>query len=754
MIYGNNIANSSYDGIYLWQSSSNMIYGNNIANSSWGIYLCFEDSSNMIYGNNIANSSWGIYLELSDGNYVFLNNFVGNVRHVYIVRSVNNVWSSPNPLNYAYNNVSFTGYMGNYWDNYTGSDSDGDGIGDTPHQIDPENVDNYPLIEPAENYFVSWISIDVEPPVIGEPILSPAKPVENVNITVSVEVSDAYSGVKNVTLCYRVDSGVWNMVEMFLENGVWKAQIPAQPTGTTVEYYIEAYDNAENKAATKTYTYIVASAVVAKILNFTVYHEGAYYNLSLRVLSSSYEDVLQRIDDIKELYPDVEETLLASAYYLKCYIENPENYPIYNVSLMQNGQLILDSQIKKEVLNKLLIYCYVLFGAAWPEMLSSYQMFGQEWLEAYENSAWTVKVSDTVTEIAYILTVLGPILDAIKASYSAEASRQVEDAISLFFNLISYPDKLREIYGDAAASSTIDILIEYGLIQSENYNPANLYRKFVSDPSLTLQVIKEIELEVFGIEMNTDAQNIFKDLIANLEKGFIADFAVGAALSSLAYFYYGLTAKTAVLIGVSKVLENFLGGTLPLSLANVILGSYVMPMAQALHAAWIDQGLLAKTYFNMYDFAYQVAHPLGNVFNLTCSDVFAGLYGTLCLLEFHYYMNLYFYRSRQLFVSESELEGLKSSAQTAFSHAEDWAGVLENISSYAEAIVNLSDPEGTIFNFTFGEPLNLLPVVPENSSGFILASNFTSRISMRCGSQVFLVEDGKWFSNFTYATFI
>ncbi|MHA1581945.1 MAG: hypothetical protein ACTSYM_05590 [Candidatus Baldrarchaeia archaeon] len=130
------------------------------------------------------------------------------------------------------------------------------------------------------------------------------------------------------------------------------------------------------------------------------------------------------------------------------------------------------------------------------------------------------------------------------------------------------------------------------------------------------------------------------------------------------------------------------------------------------------------------------------------------LYGTLCLLEFHYYMNLYFYRSRQLFVSESELEGLKSSAQTAFSHAEDWAGVLENISSYAEAIVNLSDPEGTIFNFTFGEPLNLLPVVPGNSSGFILASNFTLRISMRCGSQVFLVEDGKWFSNFTYATFV
>jgi len=166
-----------------------------------------------------------------------------------------NIWSSLSPLNYIYNDANFKGYMGNYWDNYTGSDIDRNGIGDIHHKIDSENFDNYPLIKPVENYIV-----DIEPPTIGTPTLSPAEPIENLNVTVSVEVSESGSGVKNVTLWFRVNGGVWQFREMVFEEGVWRADIPAQPAGSIVEYYIEAYDKAGNKAKTDIYSYTVVEA--------------------------------------------------------------------------------------------------------------------------------------------------------------------------------------------------------------------------------------------------------------------------------------------------------------------------------------------------------------------------------------------------------------------------------------------------------------------------------------------------------------
>ncbi len=48
------------------------------------------------------------------------------------------------------NNTWDDGYPngGNYWSNYTGSDENGDGIGDTPHAIDADNQDDHPLMNP------------------------------------------------------------------------------------------------------------------------------------------------------------------------------------------------------------------------------------------------------------------------------------------------------------------------------------------------------------------------------------------------------------------------------------------------------------------------------------------------------------------------------------------------------------------------------------------------------------------------------
>ncbi len=131
-ICGNNITANNEHAINLYESSNNTIYGNNIrANNGYGIHLS-GSSNNSISGNNIiANKYSGIRLHESSGNIIYHNNFVDNSEQVDSDGS-KNVWDD--------------GIEGNYWSNYTGTDFDYDGIGDTTHVIDANNIDHYPLM--------------------------------------------------------------------------------------------------------------------------------------------------------------------------------------------------------------------------------------------------------------------------------------------------------------------------------------------------------------------------------------------------------------------------------------------------------------------------------------------------------------------------------------------------------------------------------------------------------------------------------
>jgi parallel beta-helix repeat protein len=145
-IYGNNIANSEY-GIYLCcYPSNNTVYGNNITANNCGIVLGSSSNYNSIYGNNIANSEYGIYLYSSSNNKLFHNSFVNNDIQVYLESSDSaNIWDDGYPSG------------GNYWSDYTGVDSNLDGIGDSNYTIDADNDDRYPLMGLFSEF--DWISI-------------------------------------------------------------------------------------------------------------------------------------------------------------------------------------------------------------------------------------------------------------------------------------------------------------------------------------------------------------------------------------------------------------------------------------------------------------------------------------------------------------------------------------------------------------------------------------------------------------------
>lgn len=115
--------------------------GDGIAINAWGYpsgggspakITCSE-----IAGNGFGPSpGYGIEVQGSAGTNavnVSRNNFVGNARQARDDGA--GFWDD--------------GRRGNYWSDYTGTDQDGDGFGDTPYVIDADSQDNHPYVRPV-----------------------------------------------------------------------------------------------------------------------------------------------------------------------------------------------------------------------------------------------------------------------------------------------------------------------------------------------------------------------------------------------------------------------------------------------------------------------------------------------------------------------------------------------------------------------------------------------------------------------------
>ncbi len=136
-ISGNLIENNLYHGIRLEYTSHNVIVNNVLVNNrGYGIYL-YEATDNILVGNTVQQSFFdGLMLgNNSGGNVIYQNNFIDNPDNAY--DATGNSWDN--------------GTVGNYWDDYTGSDGDGDGIGDSPYPIPGgASQDRFPLMTPFE----------------------------------------------------------------------------------------------------------------------------------------------------------------------------------------------------------------------------------------------------------------------------------------------------------------------------------------------------------------------------------------------------------------------------------------------------------------------------------------------------------------------------------------------------------------------------------------------------------------------------
>jgi parallel beta-helix repeat protein len=129
----NFIQDNREEGISLDNTNHTDVINNKVQNNGFdgsgydGILIVDHSIDNEIIENIISdNYKYGIFLDDSgggspDNNVIYLNYFINNSNKHARDDGNNNIWDN--------------GSIGNYWDNYTGTDTNNDGIGEDPYNI-------------------------------------------------------------------------------------------------------------------------------------------------------------------------------------------------------------------------------------------------------------------------------------------------------------------------------------------------------------------------------------------------------------------------------------------------------------------------------------------------------------------------------------------------------------------------------------------------------------------------------------------
>lgn len=142
-----------YGAILIAGSTENLITDNKFINVTGNGLLITSRSTNNTITRNAFDENGIFFYSANDGNKIFLNSNLSG----FTIQGdpPTNHWNSTTPLTYTYNDATHTGYLGNFWSDYSNIDEDGDGVIDSQYDLpDGLGTDYAPLTAAGEKYNV------------------------------------------------------------------------------------------------------------------------------------------------------------------------------------------------------------------------------------------------------------------------------------------------------------------------------------------------------------------------------------------------------------------------------------------------------------------------------------------------------------------------------------------------------------------------------------------------------------------------